>query len=912
MFCILSTRPAGSYCSGLVNRTTRPLVGGTICFVVLAVSLLVPAPAGAADRFEGTFFTGCGDVEYLRLLDVARRMFAPDPEFQNVAMLYTPAWNGLIEGPTWDAWWIQNSYGPTYCALPLYDEPLTTFLQNAQDLWFDQMGDGQRTWTYGDQELVIPDGQLCDAARPGWFIPKQGDGRVDIHDWGVEFTAAGVVMQAELLLISRDVEAIARYLPRLRRCAEWLESRRDPSNNLFWAGPAGNLLAPSYAGWRRPDGSYDKAYLAGLSVTYIAALDRLIELEKLAGDPQSAETYIERRARARQGLPQLTTEDGYFVKSLDPDGTRHGVYGAAEYGYFEAVVNHDAICFRVADDAQSARIFAQLAALPGLRPHDLVITNYPGLDDMYEPPTSWLWQFGTWVNGGHWSTCEARMIMAYYRLGQYEDARRSMQQLMTFARVFRLDNPLVEFGARVYQPGEPINLCYDSFGPPAALVRGLFEYLYSSRGLTLRPHIPPGITQLQQHFPIRLGRKRVYLATTGQGPVTSVSINGQPWADFDAETVQLPYELTPAEAAVEICLGGAAATGFAPRRVDPANSLPDAPTISSLPWTTRPMPVVTANQWPLRIGADSGGGSRFLGCIGRVQVYDRALSPAEVETVAQRTAAHADIAAGLVADWQVGEVHDNKVSSGHSERLPAQVIGQCRPCDWPGGRALELDGEGFLEVAPDPALDLTAGGTLCAWICPRQHAAGGGRIVDKCTVGAADGYVLDLHPGNAVRLITTRATLRADAELQPDQWVHVAATISAEGELALYVDGRQITARTVAPEAQQVAELDGRIAHLRQFHASLVAAGLAECYEAAHARLAVEYAAATSRRFQELAAGRLAPLEPVSQRAADESYLTTVRQLCDGLEQVVARDAASDDVQRRQIAALWDAVRSAP
>ncbi len=68
----------------------------------------------------------------------------------------------------------------------------------------------------------------------------------------------------------------------------------------------------------------------------------------------SAETYIERRARARQGLPQLTTEDGYFVKSLDPDGTRHGVYGAAEYGYFEAVVNHDAICFRVADDAQSA------------------------------------------------------------------------------------------------------------------------------------------------------------------------------------------------------------------------------------------------------------------------------------------------------------------------------------------------------------------------------------------------------------------------------------------------------------------------------------------------------------------------------------------------------------------------------
>ena len=68
----------------------------------------------------------------------------------------------------------------------------------------------------------------------------------------------------------------------LERSANFIETRRDPTNNLFLAGPAGNLLAPSYAGWQRPDGTYDKAYLAGLSVTYIAALDRLIELEKLA------------------------------------------------------------------------------------------------------------------------------------------------------------------------------------------------------------------------------------------------------------------------------------------------------------------------------------------------------------------------------------------------------------------------------------------------------------------------------------------------------------------------------------------------------------------------------------------------------------------------------------------------------
>ena len=73
------------------------------------------------------------------------------------------------------------------------------------------------------------------------------------------------------------------------------------------------------------------------------------------------------------------------------------------------------------------------------------------------------------------------MILAYYRLGKYEDARRSMQQLLTFARRFRMDNPLTDFGNDVYQPKQPINITYDAFGPPAALIRGLFEYLYTRR-----------------------------------------------------------------------------------------------------------------------------------------------------------------------------------------------------------------------------------------------------------------------------------------------------------------------------------------------------------------------------------------------------------------------------------------------
>ena len=523
---------------------------------LLVVGGLFMSSAKAADRFDGKYFRGEGDVEYLQLLDTAYRMFCPDLELQNISMLYSPVWNGFVEGPTWGAWWIQNSYGPTYCALPFFLEPYTTFLQNAQDLWFNLMGDGQRK---GDRDYVAPDGCLCDAATPDKIYYRQGDGRVDIHDWGMEFTAAGIVMQSELLLISRDKDAIQHYLPMLERSANFIETRRDPRNNLFLAGPAGNLLAPSYAAWKRPDGTYDKAYLAGLSVTYIAGLDRLIELEKMAGNSDKAALYTERRDLARKGLAELTTDEGYLIKYMDPDGTKHGVYGAEKHGYFEAVCNHDAIAFRVADDAQSKKIYDKIASIPGLRPHDLIITNCPGLDDMYEKPTSWLWSFGTWVNGGHWTTCEARMIMAYYRVGAFDDARRAMKKILEFAKIFRTDNPLVEFGAKVYQPKEPINCTYDTWGAPAGLIRGLFEYLYNAEGLKLIPHIPPAITELEQRIPIRFGTKRLYLSTLGNGPVTSVLVNGKAWTRFDKESVSLPYDETPDAATIQILFGGAQA-----------------------------------------------------------------------------------------------------------------------------------------------------------------------------------------------------------------------------------------------------------------------------------------------------------------------------------------------------------------
>ncbi len=851
----------------------------------------------AAGTFEGRYFRGEGDEGYLQLLDIARRMMEPDPEFQNLSMLYTPAWNGFVEGPTWGAWWIQNSYGTTYCALPALQEPYITFLQNAQDLWFNQMGDGQRA---GANNWVAPDGCLCDAASPGWIVYKQGDGRTDIHDWGVEFTAAGLVLQAELLLISRDREALQHYLPLLERCAAFVESRRDPRTNLFRAGPAGNLLAPSYAGQRREDGSYDQAFLVGLSVTYIAALDRLIELEKLVGNTEKAQVYVDQRKRAGQGLSQVTTEDGYLLKSLDPDGTRHGVFGAAKHGYFEAVCNHDAICFGVVPDEQARRIMDKIRSIPGLRPHDLIITNYPSLDDMYVPADTWLWQFGTWVNGGHWTTCEARMIMAYCRLGYFEDAARSMQQILKFARVFRLDNPLVDFGNAVYQPNEPVNLCYDSFGAPAALVRGLFEYVYRADGLTLIPHIPPGITRLQQDFPVRLGHKQLYLATVGSGPITAVTVNGEPWSRFDARTVNLVHDEIPDEAVIVVALGSTAPVGLTPRRLPtqlPAEFTPPSPEmIAGL------FPTISGNDLPLRIGADSAGNNRFVGQLARARLFQRALSADEVAASARNEASELDHDAALVADWHFGQCVANSVPNSVGEHLAAQIVGEAELVDGPAGKVLQLRGAGYLEVAPDPRLNLDRAGTLEAWLRCETLPASGARILDKSRVGTSNGYLLDTMPGNSLRLIVARGSLGHDARLPTDRWSHVAATVDVSGRLSLFVDGQQVA--TVQPESP-VDAIDVRVARLRRFHQSLVVAGFGDSYEAHHTRMALKCYAVAWQRQQMLADGQLARLEPASQLAADTSYYVTAARLYEGLEKTIAGYANSEDARRQQIHAMF-------
>ncbi len=86
-------------------------------------------------------------------------------------MLYTTAWNGFVEGPTWGAWWTQNSYGTTLTALPYLPEPQRSFIRNANWMWF--LWEGNGTIVGLDDPHPAPDGCLCDAAMPTGAYYKQ-------------------------------------------------------------------------------------------------------------------------------------------------------------------------------------------------------------------------------------------------------------------------------------------------------------------------------------------------------------------------------------------------------------------------------------------------------------------------------------------------------------------------------------------------------------------------------------------------------------------------------------------------------------------------------------------------------------------------------------------------------------------
>jgi hypothetical protein len=208
-------------------------------------------------------------------------------------------------------------------------------------------------------------------------------------------------------------------------------------------------------------------------------------------------------------------------------------------------------------------------------------------------------------------------------------------------------------------------------------------------------------------------------------------------------------------------------------------------------------PQMSTNDLPLRIGANSDGGSRFVGRIARPMVFGRALSAAEVAALAEKKDETLAKDPALLGLWPLDNLKDGVMANAVGADFPAKVVGEVEVVDAPVGKAVRLAGKGFLEVADHPRLRLTRACTLAAWVAQDESGTTDGRIIDKSRVATNNGYLLDTHPKNSLRMITEPSTLNHQGVLQPGRWTHVAATFDSAGAQCLYVDGKLLAGRSI-------------------------------------------------------------------------------------------------------------------
>ncbi len=192
------------------------------------------------------------------------------------------------------------------------------------------------------------------------------------------------------------------------------------------------------------------------------------------------------------------------------------------------------------------------------------------------------------------------------------------------------------------------------------------------------------------------------------------------------------------------------------------------------------------NALPLHLGADQTGHNSFQGHIAAVRLYDRPLEAQDIATLARAHPNAPARLAGLRAQWLFGGATDGVLTN--DPVLPARRVGAVTSAEADGIASARFEG-GYFVVADHPRLAFE-GGTVEAWVRPAPSTRG--RIVDKITPGGSDGWLLDTHPGQSLRLIAGAETL-LHALPPSDAWTHVVALIDPAGTARLYVNGTRVT-----------------------------------------------------------------------------------------------------------------------
>jgi hypothetical protein len=252
-------------------------ITGTAVFLFV-LSTTTTAHVTHAINFESQYISGTANSaegkEYLHLVDFARRLLHPsDTHYQTPTGVLDYGENAFVEGALWAGnIWTQNTYGFGYAATPYLNLAQTTAIQTSYLWWFDHMGDGGQ---YYGGLADVPSGMLCDNGSPtGCNYMQCGPGRSALltqrvpglakthasieraqkmrsaandidshdqgqdtaglgHDWSIEGTLAGGIMQAELILATRNLTAAQIFLPKLHQISDFMETRRVQVSLIF-------------------------------------------------------------------------------------------------------------------------------------------------------------------------------------------------------------------------------------------------------------------------------------------------------------------------------------------------------------------------------------------------------------------------------------------------------------------------------------------------------------------------------------------------------------------------------------------------------------------------------------------------------------------------------------------------------
>lgn len=112
-----------------------PMFDRSIILLRLLGTVCVLSAPQYSDEFN--LVSGAGDPELLGLISYARRSLgevsATEAEYQTMPMLYNGDQDGLLEGPTWGAYWTQNSYGTSLTTISFLDDVTFKGIRESQN-----------------------------------------------------------------------------------------------------------------------------------------------------------------------------------------------------------------------------------------------------------------------------------------------------------------------------------------------------------------------------------------------------------------------------------------------------------------------------------------------------------------------------------------------------------------------------------------------------------------------------------------------------------------------------------------------------------------------------------------------------------------------------------------------------------